>query len=254
VTALLEVRDLTVRFGGVVALSEVSFSVREGEICALIGPNGAGKTTAFNAISRFVRPAGGTISFAGEDVLRRRPAELSRLGIARTFQNLALSPGLTVLENVMVGAHRHGRVGFAGAPFAVGRVREDRELRARAYGALESFGIERFADDPCHGLPFGTMKRIELARATAARPRLLMLDEPAGGLTQADVRELGALLRHLRDVQGLTLLLVEHHMQLVMDVSDYVVALDFGRNLVEGTPAEVRNDPRLVEAYLGKVA
>src|SRR3954452_24167119 len=197
---LLELKDLTVRFGGVVALDGISFDVHEGQICALIGPNGAGKTTAFNAISRFVRPAGGTVVFDGQDVLACRPAELSGLGIARTFQNLALSPGMTVLENVMVGAHRHGRVGFAGAPFALRRLREDRELRARAYGALESFGIAEFAHEPCQGLPFGTMKRVELARAMAAQPRLLMLDEPAGGLTQADVRELGSLLRHLRDV------------------------------------------------------
>jgi branched-chain amino acid transport system ATP-binding protein len=145
-------------------------------------------------------------------------------------------------------------VGFVAAPFGFRRGREDRELRARAYGSLESFGIADVANEPCHGLPFGTLKRVELARAMAVGPRMLMLDEPAGGLTQSDVRELGALLRHLRDIKGLTLLLVEHHMQLVMDVSDYVVALDFGRNLVQGTPEQVRSDPKLVEAYLGRAA
>jgi branched-chain amino acid transport system ATP-binding protein len=253
-TPLLEVRDLEVRFGGVRALEGISFDVHEGQICALIGPNGAGKTTAFNAISRFVKPFGGSIRFAGDDVLRHRASELSGLGIARTFQNLALSPGMTVIENVMVGAHRHGRVGFASGPFGIKGRGEDRELRARAYAMLESFGIADVADHACHGLPYGTLKRIELARAMACQPRLLMLDEPAGGLTQAAVRELADVLRHLRDVRGLTVLLVEHHMKLVMDVSDYVVALDFGANLVEGTPGEVRNDPRLIEAYLGRAA
>ena len=250
---LLEVHDLVVRFGGVTALDGVSFDVRQDAICALIGPNGAGKTTAFNAISRFIRPASGAIAFDGVDLLRRRSASLSALGIARTFQNLALWPGLTVLDSVMVGAHVRGRAGFPAAALKL-RPREERELRARAYAALELFGIEDVAYAPCHGLPFGTMKRIELARAMVSRPRLLMLDEPASGLTHEEVRDLAALLRRLRDEQGTTLLLVEHHMQMVMDVSDHVVALDFGRNLVQGTPAEVRGDPRLVEAYLGRAA
>ncbi len=216
---LLSVRDLTVRFGGVTALDGVSFDVREGSICALIGPNGAGKTTAFNAISRFVEPAGGTISLAGEDLLRLPSAALRGRGVARTFQNLALWPGLTVLENVMVGAHTAGRVSFASAPLGIGRRGEDRELSARAYAALDLFEIADVAGVPCEGLPYGTLKRIELARALVGGPRLLMLDEPAGGLTHGDVRQLGALLRRLRDEQGVTLLLVEHHMQLGMDVS-----------------------------------
>jgi branched-chain amino acid transport system ATP-binding protein len=251
---LLEVRDLVVRFGGVTALDGVSFDVRPDGICALIGPNGAGKTTAFNAISRFVRPAAGSIVFDGVDLLARRAASLSELGIARTFQNLALWPGLSVLEGVMVGAHRLGRAGFARAAVGVRSRREDRELRARAYAALELFGIEDVAHEPCHGLPYGTMKRIELARAMVGEPRLLMLDEPAGGLTHEEVRELAGVLRRLRAERGTTVLLVEHHMQLVMDVSDHVVALDFGRNLVTGTPAEVRGDARLIEAYLGRAA
>jgi branched-chain amino acid transport system ATP-binding protein len=250
---LLDVRELVVRFGGVTALDGVSFAVAEDAICALIGPNGAGKTTAFNAISRFIKPAAGEILFEGHDLMGRRSADLSGLGIARTFQNLALWPGLSVLDSVMVGAHTRGRAGFASA--AVGlRRREERELRARGYAALELFAIANIADHPCHGLPFGTMKRVELARAMVGRPRLLLLDEPASGLTHEEVRELAAQLRRLRDEQHTTLLLVEHHMQMVMDISDYVVALDFGRNLVQGTPAEVRNDPRLVEAYLGKAA
>jgi len=248
---LLAVRGLTVRFGGVAALRDVSFAVRSGEICALIGPNGAGKTTAFNAISRLVQPVAGAIEFDGADLLRARAADLSARGIARTFQNLALWPGLTVIENVMVGAHCLGRTGFLGAPFGWGVRAEHRELSDRAYAALAVFGIEDVAFQPCQGLPFGTLRRVELARALVSRPRLLMLDEPAAGLTQGDVRELGALLRALRDELGLTLLLVEHHMKLVMDIADHVVALDSGANLVSGRPDEVRDDPRLVEAYLG---
>jgi branched-chain amino acid transport system ATP-binding protein len=249
---LLTITDLTVRFGGVTALDRVCLQVREGEISALIGPNGAGKTTAFNAISRLVRPASGSIELAGRDVLRLRPADLAGLGVSRTFQNLALWPGLTVLENVVVGRHAKGKIGFARAPLGLARLVEDRELRARAYAALVYLGIEDVAFAPCRGMPHGTLKRVELARALVAEPRLLLLDEPASGLTQGDVRALGTLLRRLRDDLGVTLLLVEHHMGLVMEMSDQVTALDFGRNLVSGTPAEVRNDSRLVEAYLGR--
>jgi branched-chain amino acid transport system ATP-binding protein len=250
--ALLTVRDLTVRFGSVTALDRATLSVCDGQICALIGPNGAGKTTLFNTISRLARPSAGRIEFAGADLLRLRPAQLSRLGIARTFQNLALWPGLSVIENVMVGAHQRGRAGFLSAPLGLGTRREDRRLRSAAYAALSFFGIAGVAFEPCHGLPYGTLKRVELARALVSQPRLLMLDEPASGLTHGDVRDLGQLLRRLQQEMQLTLLLVEHHMKLVMDISDYVVALDLGRNLCSGTPAAIRNDPRLVEAYLGR--
>ncbi|MQA03271.1 MAG: ATP-binding cassette domain-containing protein [Streptosporangiales bacterium] len=251
---MLDVDQLTVRFGGVTALDSVSFQVREQQICALIGPNGAGKTTAFNAISRLVRPRSGTITFAGQQLLRHRAADLARLGIARTFQNRALWPGMTVLENVMVGWYANGSVGFGRAPLGLPAHREDREARARAFAALDYFGITDVAYRPCSGLPFGTLKRIELARAVVSRPKLILLDEPASGLTHGDVRALGTTLQQLRHELGLTLLLVEHHMQLVMDISDYVVALDFGRNLVSGLPGEVRADARLAEAYLGRAA
>lgn len=250
-TDLLSLDEVTVRFGGVTALDAVSFTVREGQICALIGPNGAGKTTAFNAISRLVRPAAGRISFAGQDLGRREAADLSGLGIARTFQNLALWPGMTVLENVMVGGHARGRVGFTTALLGWPARREDRDLRARAYAMLDYFEISDVAHRACTGLPFGTLKRVELARALIAEPRLLLLDEPASGLAHGDVRELGETLVRLRDERDMTLLLVEHHMQFVMGISDYVVALDLGRNLVAGTPAELRDSPELVEAYLG---
>ena len=252
--ALLTVAGLSVRFGSVTALDDASLTVREGQICALIGPNGAGKTTMFNTISRLVRPSAGRMEFAGTNLLNRTAAQLSPLGITRTFQNLALWPGLSVIENVMVGAHRFGSAGFLRTPLGLAARREERQLRARAYAALSFFGIADFAFDPCHGLPYGTMKRVELARALVSQPKLLLLDEPASGLTHGDVRELGRLLRRLRDEQHLTLLLVEHHMKLVMDICDHVVALDLGRNLVAGTPDQVRADPRLVEAYLGKPA
>ncbi|MDQ0381087.1 ABC transporter ATP-binding protein [Amycolatopsis thermophila] len=250
-TALLTLDHVTVRFGGVTALDGVSLEVHEGQICALIGPNGAGKTTAFNAISRLVRPASGEIRFAGRDLLAAHPADLAGLGIARTFQNLALWPGMTVLDNVMVGRHARGRTGFASSVLGWPGAKEDRELRARAYAMLDYFDIADVAARECTGLPFGTLKRVELARALVNEPRLLLLDEPAGGLTHGDVRELGELLRRLRDERGITLLLVEHHMQFVMGLSDYVFALDFGRDLVSGTPAELRDSAELVEAYLG---
>ena len=248
---LLALDDVTVTFGGVTALDSVSLSVRQGQVCALIGPNGAGKTTAFNTVSRLVRPVSGTVTFAGHDLLRRHAADLSKLGITRTFQNVALWPGMTVLENVMVGRHAHGGVGLAGTLLGWRAAREHRELRARAYAMLDYFGIADVAHRPCTGLPFGTLKRVELARAVVAEPRLLLLDEPASGLTHGDVRELGEVLLRLRDEHDITLLLVEHHMQFVMDISDYVVALEGGRNLVSGTPAELRDAPQLVEAYLG---
>jgi branched-chain amino acid transport system ATP-binding protein len=250
-TALLTLEDVTVTFGGVTALDSASLTVHEGRICALIGPNGAGKTTAFNTISRLIRPASGAITFAGEDLLRRHAADLGRLGLARTFQNLALWPGMTVLENVMVGRHARGKVGMFASALGFTGAREDRDLRARAYAMLDYFGIADVAHRPCVGLPFGTLKRVELARALVGEPRLLLLDEPASGLTHGDVRELGEVLLRLRDEHGITLLLVEHHMQFVMDISDHVVALDFGRNLVSGTPAELRDNPLLIEAYLG---
>ena len=271
---VLHVENVTMQFGGVVAVNNLSMDINEGEIVALIGPNGAGKTTAFNCITGVYEPTNGRVEFCGKKIVEnfpagkmkamyagqnagmyshrlvKKPDAITKLGIARTFQNIRLFGSMTVFENVLVAMHMNRTSNVLTATFRL-NLREERKMRAEAMELLKIIGLEDLADEKATSLPYGQQRRLEIARALATRPKLLLLDEPAAGMNPQETEELGEFIREIKEKFNLTIFMIEHHMNLVMDISDRIYVIDFGRQIAEGTPDEVRDNPAVIAAYLG---